>query len=471
MAKSSAKGHYQRLRERFLQNAPGSRSEASLLELLLSYSIGKRDVKAATQALLDHFGSLQKIFSSSPDEILQVKGIGQSTVTLLKAVHFFQTSEPDQSATASPQLAGDAKESPTASLLDLINKGAQHKGSTPQSLPEHRNDDQEHAADSISEEKPEQGGPPAELDGTQKIVRSESNKGHFQPFVTSGKNRKLQVSNSYSLEFDQLARVFYFLREQEDCKKVKRYVMCEELGLAESQVKSLISMGAAMGLLKPKSHCLTELGSLIAEHDIFFEQRCTLELCHLIASGAYGNLIWFEFFNTLLPQENALTLDEAKQILQTRFREEYTEKTLKEHVRKELRFLVNAYQEQNLQKLDLLRQTNDGRMYLRRYTQLHPFILAAGLYDFGAKHKTDLLQLKELTEAPGSPAVLFGFDLAFLVDQVEALHQYELVRYETTHNLNQIRLKPYSGIDFVRAYYQGIAPAQFSSTRPRGDSL
>lgn len=76
--------------------------------------------------------------------------------------------------------------------------------------------------------------------------------------------------------------------------------MCEELGLAESQVKSLMSMGTAMGLLKPKSHCLTELGRLIAKHDIFFEQRCTLELCHLVASGAYGNLIWFELFNTPL---------------------------------------------------------------------------------------------------------------------------------------------------------------------------
>jgi hypothetical protein len=176
MAKSSAKGHYQRLRERFLQNAPGSRSEASLLELLLSYSIGKRDVKAATQALLDHFGGLQKIIASSPDEILQIKGIGYSTVTLLKAVHFLQTSEPDPSDKAYSHLTGDAKESPTASLLDLINKGTQHKGLPSQSLPEQQNDDQEQTASSGSEENPEGEGHPAELEAPQEIEKTQAEK-------------------------------------------------------------------------------------------------------------------------------------------------------------------------------------------------------------------------------------------------------------------------------------------------------
>jgi len=110
MAKSSAKGHYQRLRERFLQNAPGLRSETSLLELLLSYSIGKRDVKAATQALLGHFGSLQKIFASSPTEGRHAGFQGAHKSTFDRAGAFYRIQPPipliDRKSCFSSELTG-----------------------------------------------------------------------------------------------------------------------------------------------------------------------------------------------------------------------------------------------------------------------------------------------------------------------------------------------------------------------------
>jgi DNA repair protein RadC len=45
MAEKSKAGHRQRLRERFLAGAQGSRSQERLLELLLTFAIARKDVR------------------------------------------------------------------------------------------------------------------------------------------------------------------------------------------------------------------------------------------------------------------------------------------------------------------------------------------------------------------------------------------------------------------------------------------
>ena len=45
MSAARRPGHYQCLRNGFLSGEPGSRSDEALLELLLTYAIGRRDVQ------------------------------------------------------------------------------------------------------------------------------------------------------------------------------------------------------------------------------------------------------------------------------------------------------------------------------------------------------------------------------------------------------------------------------------------
>jgi hypothetical protein len=50
-------------------------------------------------------------------------------------------------------------------------------------------------------------------------------------------------------------------------------------------------------------------------------------------------------------------------------------------------------------------------------------------------------------------------DEASFRQQTVKLHEKGYLRYEGTHNLDQIRLKPdYQALIFLRAYYQGIEP-------------
>ena len=60
---------------------------------------------------------------------------------------------------------------------------------------------------------------------------------------------------------------------------------------------------------------------------------------------------------------------------------------------------------------------------------------------------------------PGSPARVFGIDTDFLRALVEALHNKGWLRYETTHNLDQVRLRPgFTSIEFLTAYYEQREP-------------
>lgn len=78
-------GHRERLRSRFMQN-PESFSEAHLLELILAFAIPRRDVAPLAQAMLQKYGDIWTAISAPVDELRGFDGMGESTVTFLKAI-------------------------------------------------------------------------------------------------------------------------------------------------------------------------------------------------------------------------------------------------------------------------------------------------------------------------------------------------------------------------------------------------
>lgn len=80
---SAHAGHRARLRERFLA-APTALPGYELLELLLTFALGRRDVKPIAKQLLEHFGSLGAVFDAAPHEIAAVPGTGPASAVLIK---------------------------------------------------------------------------------------------------------------------------------------------------------------------------------------------------------------------------------------------------------------------------------------------------------------------------------------------------------------------------------------------------
>ena len=419
MAENRKTGHRQRLRERFLAGGPESCSDERLLELLLTFAIGRKDVSPLAQELVQIFGNLDHILSASPDELYKVKGLGQSSIALLKVVDFIKSGTISVETNLSPTKGVDTNQ---LQLFEDSSNGP--KSSSPSS----------------SIKKPEEKKTPV----AKKSIR-----------------RKFQISRSHLFEFNHFSRILSLLFENRSTKRISRDLLIENSGLPDGQVASLISIGAAIGLIQTRSQTLTPIGLIIAKHDIFLEGQGTLEWCHYKGAGSYKNFLWFEVFNHILAEEPAMTQEGLQEYFKKKLKGRYSDKTINDHVPKEIRFIVDAYTKRNFNKLEILHISTDDQLYRRRYTSFTPLVLTAMIYDFCNANKAKLSQVGEMAVTPGSPAMVFGLDMASFRQQIEGLHDRGWLRYETTHNLDQIRLKPdFSALEFLTAHFEDREPLQ-----------
>ena len=79
-------GHRQRLREKFEKHEQEAFLDYELLELILTYAIPRRDVKPLAKELLNRFHTFPGVMDARPEDLAQVPGLGQNTVTLLKLI-------------------------------------------------------------------------------------------------------------------------------------------------------------------------------------------------------------------------------------------------------------------------------------------------------------------------------------------------------------------------------------------------
>ena len=271
--------------------------------------------------------------------------------------------------------------------------------------------------------------------------------------------RKLQISNGHYLDFDQLARLIHAMNSAEEGQNITMSFLEKQTGLPLRQVRNRISIGRAMGIIEERVLKLSPFGVLLSSHDIFFESKGTLEFLHYLAAGNYKNLVWHEVFNTLLPEKSPLDHAGWLKYFRSSLAHEYTLYSLNHHLNQEVRFIIDAYTKKNFHRLEILHQTSDGKLYRKRSTNLHLMTISAMLYEHAEKQGAKLLQMNDVITMPGLPGVLFAMDEATLRQLVEDLHQHGWIRYEGTHNLDQIRLKEdFRALDFLTAYYEERDP-------------
>lgn len=78
-------GHRERLRNRFL-NSASSFEDHELIELILFYSIPRKNTNEIAHRLLNRFGSIKGILDASVEALTEVDDIGLSTAVYLKAI-------------------------------------------------------------------------------------------------------------------------------------------------------------------------------------------------------------------------------------------------------------------------------------------------------------------------------------------------------------------------------------------------
>lgn len=79
-------GHRNRMRERFIKDGFQNMQPHEILEILLYYSVPRKNTNPLAHKLIDKFGSLANVFEASEEQLLEVDGITQNSATLIKMI-------------------------------------------------------------------------------------------------------------------------------------------------------------------------------------------------------------------------------------------------------------------------------------------------------------------------------------------------------------------------------------------------
>lgn len=79
-------GHRERLKKNFLANGLDSFEPHNALELLLFFSIPRKDTNEIAHMLINEFGSLYGVLEAPFEELVSLEGIGENTATLIKLI-------------------------------------------------------------------------------------------------------------------------------------------------------------------------------------------------------------------------------------------------------------------------------------------------------------------------------------------------------------------------------------------------
>lgn len=79
-------GHRMRMREKLLNGNPESFAEHELIEILLYYSIPRKNTNELAHRLQDEFGGISNILNADEDHLRSVDGIGDATVAMVKFI-------------------------------------------------------------------------------------------------------------------------------------------------------------------------------------------------------------------------------------------------------------------------------------------------------------------------------------------------------------------------------------------------
>lgn len=96
------KGHRKRVRDRFLKERLEGFEPHQVIELLLFFSIPRRDTNPAAHRLINRFGSVDGVLKADKEELVEVEGIGEKSAELFHllqlAIQRYLTSREDTSS-------------------------------------------------------------------------------------------------------------------------------------------------------------------------------------------------------------------------------------------------------------------------------------------------------------------------------------------------------------------------------------
>lgn len=114
-------GHRERLRQRALAGDGANLKDYELLELMLYAFIPRVDTKPIAKELLARFGTISGVLAAAPDRLMEVKGVGETAASYLRAASLLLRHA------AADQIADRPVISNWAALLNYVKLSLRHE--------------------------------------------------------------------------------------------------------------------------------------------------------------------------------------------------------------------------------------------------------------------------------------------------------------------------------------------------------
>lgn len=266
---------------------------------------------------------------------------------------------------------------------------------------------------------------------------------------------KLQLSNGFDLDFTLISKMLRYSVEQAHKGRIPSSEFVAYLDSVPNKVKNLCSLAVSLGLMRPGTLVPTELGKLLASEDPFFDDVGILWLLHFIIAANERHLVWNRIVNQIIPANRTFTLESLRSHF-TDLAARYAERSLEIHLYKELDVFLNAYTEQQFNRLQYIR-ADDGK-YVWSYRETIPplialccFLVYRDLYVPSAS-ALNFIQLTSANNSFGRVCMVNEDQVRRIADDLRGLG---LVYVESRADLDQIRFTdPFTVIQILQRYLE-----------------
>lgn len=86
MSENLHQGHREKMKQRFIEEGLTAFADHQVLEMVLFYTIPRKDTNEMAHRLLEKFGTLESLFDTSPEEIVSKGGVTPNTAVFISMI-------------------------------------------------------------------------------------------------------------------------------------------------------------------------------------------------------------------------------------------------------------------------------------------------------------------------------------------------------------------------------------------------
>jgi len=246
-----------------------------------------------------------------------------------------------------------------------------------------------------------------------------------------------ELAAGYTIDFREISRILRLITTDKISNSEQ---LSEKLGLSNKKSSILFGICNYLGLKRSGSFKLTQLGTFIADNDLYFDNLDTLWILHYIAASNPRLVVWNRLISNIIYSEGLITTDKALKYYQDLY-DLYSSNTMDRRIPDELQPILRLYSTGGLAELNLINNIGNGKYKRDDHKNIGSLPFCYSLLHFRDRYYSSSsgLEIKSIIDEDNSPGQILLLEDFQVYELLNKLADQDLVSLETFGDLDQIR--------------------------------